>query len=140
MAQISHLIRINASPEEVYRRVATTEGVSAWLTEASSENYCRDGTLVLQFPDQGVSFAVTELVAPSRVAWHCTTRESPWFGTDICFELVPRGGITIVRFDQLGWPEVSDLFRDCSMSWAYFMESLRLLVETGRGTPEDVTA
>ena len=41
-----------------------------------------------------------------------------------------------VRFDHLGWAEVTDLFRDCSMSWAYFLESLRTLIEEGRGTPE----
>ena len=45
---------------------------------------------------------------------------------------------TVVRFDHLGWPEVTDRFRDCSMSWAYFLESLRSLLEEGRGTPESV--
>jgi hypothetical protein len=64
------------------------------------------------------------------LGWH------PWFNTDIVFDLAEQGDRTIVRFDHSGWPEVSDLFRDCSMSWAYFLESLRSLLEEGRGTPE----
>jgi len=138
MAAIAHLVRIRATPEEIYRRVATTSGIAEWFTEASSPNYCEGGTLELRFSDESVSFDVTELIEPSRIVWHCTTRENSWFNTDIAFEFVPEGDGTIVRFDHLGWTETTDRFRDCSMSWAYFLESLRSLVEEGRGTPESV--
>ena len=138
MAQISHLVRIRATPVEVFRRVATTEGIAAWFTECSSPDYREGGMLELRFPDQRVTFAVTELRDPSRITWHCTSSENPWFSTDIVFDFEARGDRTIVRFDHRGWPEVSDLFRDCSMSWAYFLESLRSLLEEGRGTPESM--
>ena len=139
MAQISHLLRVNAAPDEVFRLVATTEGISGWLTQASSQDYRKGGALDLRFPDQNVSFVISELEAPSRIKWHCTTSASAWFETDIAFEFVARGDKTIVRFDHLGWPGITDLFRDCSMSWAYFLESLRSLVEQGSGTPEQFT-
>lgn len=58
--------------------------------------------------------------------------------TEIVFEFEAQGDDTIVRFDHLGWPDMSDRFRDCSMSWAYFLESLKSLIEEGRGTPESV--
>lgn len=138
MARISHLVRIRAQREEVFRRIATTEGIAGWFTESSSPAYRAGGTLELRFPDQRVSFAVTELVRPSRVVWHCVSQGNPWLGTDVVFELVEEGGRTIVRFDHAGWPDVTDLFRDCSMSWAYFLESLRTFVEEGRGTPESL--
>ena len=136
MAQIAHLVRIRATPEEVYGRVANTAGIAEWFTQASSPHYRKGGTLELRFPDERVSFAITELTAPTRIVWHCTTNENPWFNTDIVFEFAAQGDRTIVRFDHLGWPTVTDLFRDCSMSWAYFLESLRSLIEEGRGTPE----
>lgn len=138
MAQIAHLVRIRASPQDVYQRVATTDGIAAWFTHASASHYCEGGELELRFSDERVSFAITELVEPSRIVWHCITKENSWFDTDIVFEFVPDGERTLVRFDHLGWPEASDRFRDCSMSWAYFLESLRSLVEDGKGTPEDV--
>jgi uncharacterized protein YndB with AHSA1/START domain len=138
MAQIAHLVRIRATPEEVYRRVASTAGIEEWFTQASCPDYRKGGTLELRFSDEPVEFTITESTEPSRVAWHCTTRENSWFDTDIAFEFVAEGDRTVVRFDHLGWPEVTDRFRDCSMSWAYFLESLRSLVEDGRGTPESV--
>jgi len=136
MAEISHGIRIRARPEDVYRCVSTTSGIADWFTEASSPDYCEGGDLELRFPDGSVAFTVVELREPSRVRWHCTSKENIWFDTEIDFELVPQGDSTLVRFDHRGWPEVTDRFRDCSMSWAYFLESLRALVEEGRGTPE----
>ncbi len=138
MAHIAHLVRIRATPEEVFRRVATTDGIAEWFTESSSPDYREGGALELRFPGESVSFTITELKKPSRIVWHCTTRENPWFDTDIVFDFASQGDGTLVRFDHLGWPEVSDRFRDCSMSWAYFLESLRSLLEKGRGTPENL--
>ncbi len=136
MAQISHLVRIRATPENVYPRVASTAGIAEWFTQASSPDYRKGGKLELRFSDEPVSFTITELTEPSRIVWHCTSTENSWFNTDIAFEFAAQGDRTIVRFDHLGWPEVTDRFRDCSMSWAYFLESLRSLLEEGRGTPE----
>ena len=138
MAQISHLVRIRATPEKVYQRVASTAGIAEWFTQASSPDYRKGGTLELRFSDESVQFTITELTEPSRIVWHCTTEENAWFNMDITFEFSAQGDSTVVRFDHLGWPEVTDRFRDCSMSWAYFLESLRSLLEEGRGTPESL--
>jgi uncharacterized protein YndB with AHSA1/START domain len=138
MAQIAHLVRIHAMPEDVYARVASTSGIAAWFTQATSDRYEEGGVLELRFGDERVTFVVSDMTAPRRIAWHCTERDNPWFDTDIVFEFAPQGDQTVVRFDHLGWPEITDRFRDCSFSWAYFLESLRLLIEEGRGTPEDV--
>jgi uncharacterized protein YndB with AHSA1/START domain len=138
MAQIAHLVRIRATPKDVYQRVATTKGIAEWFTEASSPDYREGGTLELRFSDEPVAFAIREMKEPTRIVWRCTSEENSWFETDIAFEFVADGDRTIVRFDHLGWSEISDRFRDCSFSWAYFLESLRSLIEEGRGTPESV--
>jgi uncharacterized protein YndB with AHSA1/START domain len=138
MAQIAHLVRIRATPESVYPRVASTDGIAEWFTRAVSPDYRLGGKLDLHFGEERVSFAITELKPPSRIVWHCTTAGNSWFDTDIVFEFEAQGDRTVVRLDHKGWPDVTDRFRDCSMSWAYFLESLRSLIEEGRGTPEDV--
>ena len=43
MAQIAHLVRIRAAPEEVYWRVASTDGIEEWFTQASSPDYRKGG-------------------------------------------------------------------------------------------------
>ena len=138
MASIALLIRIRATPEDVYSRVATTAGIAQWFTEASSPDYREGGSLELRFSGEPVLFRISEAVEPARIVWRCTSKGNSWFDTDIVFSIAPENEGTLVRFDHLGWPEVSDRFRDCSMSWAYFLESLRSLIEEGRGTPEGV--
>jgi uncharacterized protein YndB with AHSA1/START domain len=138
MPQISHLVRIRATPEMVFQRVGTAAGIEEWFTEAASPDYSKGGTLELRFGDEPVAFTITEFAQPTRIAWHCTTQGNSWCDTDIIFEFEAQGDRTVVRFDHLGWPEVTDRFRDCSASWVYFLESLRSLLEEGRGTPESV--
>ncbi len=137
MTQISLLIRIKASPEEVYEKISTSEGIAKWFTDASFSKDEDTGELNLQLWGK-TDFKVTERSPPSRVVWHCTSEDNPWFGTDIVFDLKTESDRTIVIFDHAGWSETSDLYRDCAMSWAYFLESLRLLIEEGVGTPEGV--
>jgi uncharacterized protein YndB with AHSA1/START domain len=137
MTQISLLIRIKATPEEVFEQIATSNGLAKWFTEASFSTKEESGELNLQLWGE-TNFRVTELSPSSRMVWHCTSEDNPWFGTDIIFELRSVSDKTVVTFDHVGWPEVSDLYRDCAMSWAYFLESLRSLIEEGVGTPEGV--
>ena len=56
MAGIAHLVRVRATPDEVYRRVATTAGIAEWFTEAASQNYREGGSLELRFSGEPVSF------------------------------------------------------------------------------------
>jgi uncharacterized protein YndB with AHSA1/START domain len=137
MTQISLLIRIKATPEEVFEQIATSNGIAKWFTEASFSTNKNSGELNLQLWGD-TNFEVTELSPSSLMIWHCTSEDNPWFGTDIKFELSSESGKTVVTFDHIGWPEISDLYRDCAMSWAYFLESLRSLIEKGVGTPEGV--
>ncbi len=81
---------------------------------------------------------VASLVENGGVAWRCTSEDNIWMGTEIRFSLEAQHKATVVRFDHTGWGETTDTFRECAMTWAYFMESLRLCLETGKGTPESI--
>ena len=116
MAQISHLVRIKADRETVYEQIASTKGIANWFTTAHSSAYKKDGKLKLVFPDGSVNFEITKLTPSSLIVWHCVTKSNPWYKTDVKFELKTEGNQTIVLFDHLGWPDITDLFRDCSMS------------------------
>ena len=137
MSQISLLIRINASPEEVYEKLVTSDGIAAWFTEATYSTDKVTEELKLQLWNE-TNFIVRDHSSPTKVIWHCVSADNPWFGTDIVFKLRAESNKTIVSFDHTGWQEITDLYRDCAMSWAYFLESLRLLIEEGAGTPESI--
>ena len=137
MSQISLLIRINADADEVFEKISTASGIAKWFTDANILKDSETGKMKLQLW-QETMFDITEFTPSSRIAWHCVSDDNPWYGTNIVFELVAEQGKTIVIFDHTGWPEITEMYRDCAMSWAYFLESLRSLVEEGVGTPEGV--
>lgn len=137
MSEISLLIRINASPERVFEKLSTESGIAEWFTEAAFTVDKSSGELHLQLWGE-TDFRVTEQTPAHCTVWHCISEDNPWYSTDIKFELRAESDKTVVIFDHSGWPEVSDLYRDCAMSWAYFLESLKSLLEDGTGTPEGV--
>jgi len=139
MKQISLLVRIKTEPSTIYNLLTSTQGIGEWFTKAESSKYVEGGKLTLVFPNEEIEFSIKTMQKDTRVIWHCTSPDNPWYATDIIFELKPSVDSTTVIFDHSGWPEITDLFRDCSMSWAYFLESLRTLIEEGKGTPEGVT-
>lgn len=136
MEQISLLVRINAPLEVVFEKISTSEGIESWFTDAVFSNDQVTGDLNLQLWGN-TNFKVVEMSPPSRIVWHCISEDNPWYGTDIVFDLKSESEKIVVIFDHFGWPEISDFYRDCATSWAYFLESLRLLIEEGKGTPED---
>jgi len=125
MNQISLLVRIKAEPSTVYNSLTSIQGIGQWFTQAQSSKYVEGGKLTLVFPNEEVEFSVKTMRKDTRVIWHCTSPDNPWYETDIMFELKSGVDSTTVIFDHTGWPEINELFRDCSMSWAYFLESLR---------------
>ena len=137
MAQIAFMVRIAADLPEVYEKVSTAKGIASWFTEASFKVNQQFGSVRLCLWDD-VYFVVTESTSPTKISWYCGTAGHPWYATDIGFEFRTVENQTAVVFDHSGWPEVSEHFRDCALSWAYFLESLKSLVETGQGTPEGV--
>jgi uncharacterized protein YndB with AHSA1/START domain len=86
---------------------------------------------------------VAELVPGRRVVWHVTDArlsfvedQAEWAGTDLVFEIVPRGRQTELRFTHDGLLPTCQCFQACSGGWRFLVqESLRSLLTTGRGVP-----
>ena len=137
LTTIALLTRIRGNAADVFDRVATLDGIAAWFTKATSDSYTEGGCITLHFSgEEPVHFEVSTIRPHREIVWRCVSDENMWAGTQIRFTFVQDGTITTVRFDHEGWSEITDIFRDCAMSWTYFMHSLRQLVETGKGTPE----
>ena len=136
MSNISHLIRINANTTDTFRAITSSEAISKWFTDTECDRW-EAGSTVTWFGETDMT--ITDYKDDECVSLH-VNRGGGWDGTDIRFSVEADADGTIVRFDHSAWDAVTDHFRDCSMSWAYFLESLKQYVETGIGTPEGVAS
>ena len=121
MADIFHRVQMHASPAEVFRALTEQAGLSRW--------WARDGKLV-------VKMRIAEMKDDARVAWQCVEGPPDWIGTDISFDLAEEGDETVVRFGHRNWREATDFMGHCSAKWAYFLFSLKSVLETPE--PDDV--
>jgi len=71
---------------------------------------------------------VTELVPGQRVVWRVvdaaltfTRDQGEWKGTDIVFEIFPRGERTEVKFTHRGLVPALECFEDCSTGWRFYV-------------------
>lgn len=137
MKTILHTVDIGAAPEAVYQAIATEAGLSGWWT-ATVEAEERVGSVIdFRF---GATFnpdmKITALESPRLITWTCVGGHEPWMDNHFRFEIEPRGDGCALFFTQEYAQELSDEeYGRYNYNWGYYLESLRRLVETGRGTP-----
>lgn len=136
MADILHKLEIRAPRERVYEALSTQDGLASWWTKTTKAQ-AKVGTLA-EFTFNGKftqKMHVDELRPNERVAWTCVSGAEEWNGTKITFDLSEENGETVVRFGHRGWREATDFLAHCSYRWAYFLRSLKKLLQEGEGTP-----
>ncbi len=87
-----------------------------------------------------------ELVPGQKVVWHVTDGtlnfvkdRTEWTGTDLIFDISEKDGKTEVRFTHRGLVPSVECYDTCSDVWGGLIKgSLRQLIETGTGNPDDV--
>jgi hypothetical protein len=140
MVDILHRVGVKSSLGEVYKALATRDGVAAWWTNNTQGDSKVGGTLKFSFTAGGVEIGgmemkVLELHPAELVRWQVVDGPAEWIGTAISFELKQDGDYCIVLFKHQGWKEPVEFMHHCSTKWAIFLMSLKSLVETGKGRP-----
>ena len=85
-----------------------------------------------------------EVIPGKKMVWRVLDAEltfvkskREWEGTEICFELVPKGRKTELQFMHVGLTDSCECFQECRSGWNYYVgESLRALITTGAGKPD----
>lgn len=137
MKTILHTVDIQASPEDVYSALVTEAGLSGWWTATVEAEERVGGIIDFTF---GATFnpdmEITALEPPKLVTWRCVGGHDQWLDNTFRFVIEARAEGSILFFRQEYSRELSDeeYGRYC-FNWGYYLESLRKLVETGRGTP-----
>jgi hypothetical protein len=88
---------------------------------------------------------ITEFIPGQKVVWlvldstlSFVDDKSEWNGTKVSFEIGKKGGKTEVRFTHIGLVPQHECYGACSDAWgSYINGSLRSLITTGRGEPNE---
>lgn len=137
MKTIHHVVEIAATPRQVYARLTSAGGLASWWTTKVTTDGEVGGTIDFVF-EAGFnpSMRITELVEPAAVRWQCVGGAAEWVDNTFDFELLPTDSGTRLRFWQHYTRELSDdAYGTYSFNWAYYLESLRLVCQTGTGKP-----
>jgi len=140
MLDILHRVGIKASSEEVYKALATRDGLASWWTTNTQGESKLGGVIKFRFSADGrdiggFDMKVLELQPAARVLWQVVDGPPEWIGTKVSFDLKQDGDYCIVLFKHLGWKEPVEFMHHCSTKWALFLMSMKALIETGKGAP-----
>jgi len=135
MPNIVHRVGIEASQIAVYKALTKQEGLAGWWTRPNGDGANVGARMQFIFKRGGPTMEVIELVRLKRVRWRCLDGPAEWKNTELTFEIGRFGSETVVLFRHRGWKAECDFMAHCSCKWAYFLLSLKSLLEDGRGTP-----
>jgi uncharacterized protein YndB with AHSA1/START domain len=136
MAEIQHLLYINALPSKVYEAITEESGLKMWWTYDTRAISEEGAILEFNFGDRYHNeMKVVKLRPNQKVEWICLDGDSEWIDTTFAFNLNPDQNNTILRFTHGNWRNSTDFFASCNYQWGYYLRSLKLYCETGKGTP-----
>jgi uncharacterized protein YndB with AHSA1/START domain len=111
---VEHCTLIEASPEEVYRALATSQGLNAWFTTDSTVDARSGGSIVFRWKNFGIDRIATEDGGPVLEAVPGKVFAFQWFPagpgnpTTVRIELSPYGSGTRVHLTEKDFPPGSD--------------------------------
>lgn len=143
MNDFATTVTINRPPADVFAAILDVRG---WWNESIDGAAASPGD-EFGFEVPGLHrtrIRVTEIVPNERVEWLVLDNEfgfvedqTEWVGDRIVFSVEPAGDQTTLTFTQHGLVPELECYDVCSNAWAFFVrDSLRNLVESGRGQPE----
>jgi Activator of Hsp90 ATPase homolog 1-like protein len=134
--------RVKRTPDEVYRSI---NDVRAWWSGRIDGDTDRLGVeFRYRYGEVHDSRQkVTGLVPGRRVVWSVTDgylafvgRKGEWKGTEIVFDIAPKGGETEVRFTHVGLSPACECYEQCSGGWDAFIQgNLQRWITTGQAQP-----
>jgi len=135
-------ITVDRTPEETFAGINHVR--DWWSGEVAGETDVLGAEFTYTVPGMHRSVQkIAELVPGKRVVWKVVDAQldfandkREWVGTDIVFEISPKGDQTEVRFTHRGLVPGFECFDDCSNGWSVLVQkNLRQRILTGEVQP-----
>ena len=133
---------VDQSPEEVFAAINNVRGWWSGEIDGRTDQIGAEFTYRYENIHRSVQ-KITELVPGKKIVWHVVDADinfvkdrKEWNGTDIVFEIAKKGGKTELRFTHVGLVPTIECYGKCAGAWGFYInESLRSLITTGKGDP-----
>ena len=137
MKTIIHTVHIHVEPGKVYRALTTEAGVTGWWTTQATLEAGEGGVIRFTFLDGFNPHMKQQTLRESEwVEWRCIDGHPNWQDNTFTFSLRERDGETSLQFVQQYAQELDDdTYGIYNFNWGYYLNSLKQLCETGKGTP-----
>jgi hypothetical protein len=135
---------VDQSPEEVFSAMSNVRGWWSGDIDGRTDQLGADFTYRYQ-DIHCTTQKITEFVPGKKVVWHIVDSKinfvkdkDEWTGTDVVFEIARKGDKTELRFTHVGLVPTIECYGKCAGAWGYYInESLRSLITTGEGDPNE---
>jgi hypothetical protein len=133
---------VDQNPEEAFAAITNVRGWWSGAIEGRTDVLGEEFTY--RYKDIHYSKQrISDLVPGRKVVWQIidsrlsfTEDPEEWTGTEVIFEVVPKGDQTEVLFSHAGLVPASECFDQCTLAWDFYINSsLRQLITTGEGAP-----
>jgi activator of Hsp90 ATPase-like protein len=133
---------VDQSPEEVFAAINNVRGWWSGEIDGRTDQLGAEFTYRYENIHRSVQ-KITELAPGKKIVWHVVDADinfvkdkKEWNGTDIVFEIAKEGGKTELRFTHVGLVPTIECYGKCAGAWGFYInESLRSLITTGKGDP-----
>jgi len=144
MENYSSVIELDASSESVFN--ALTNEIPLWWTELFEGTSDQQGkSFTIHFGESIFKqFKIQELISNAKVVWYVEDsfldvpgleNKKEWIGTTIIWEIREKGNCVELHLTHIGLHPEIECYQICSDGWKQFTTSLKLYLETGKGTP-----
>ena len=132
---IVHSVDIKTTPDHLYEAISTQKGLAGWWTPLVKAEPVVGTASEFHFEETTLKFRVDELEPARHGAWSSVQVPSDWEGTRVLFDITPGNTTINLKFSHIGFASPGGSFGVTSYSWAQYLRSIKLLLETGEGEP-----
>jgi len=144
---LTYTFAVDQTPEDAFAAINNVRGWWSGDIEGRTDKLGQEWSY--RFKDIHFSKQrITDLVPGKRVEWlvvdsylNFIKDKTEWNNTRVIFEIAKKNGKTEVSFTHAGLTPTDECYGVCSNAWgSYINGSLRNLIATGQGTPNEKAA
>lgn len=138
MQNIIHVLDIQAPQDKILHALNSEEGLSQWWTKKVFFEDNSNGPIHFAFMGDFNPIMIVENTE-NEVVWKCIDGVPAWKNDELKFQLQLHNDGTTVQFTHHLTNDLNDeQIGRFNYIWGYYMQSLRLYCEEGKGNPFEI--